>query len=405
MFEQRHANIPDRTGYGARHFARLPDCGAARQLLEEVNAGVCPVALQAPRTPLILYGAGDLGRLAREYFAGLGYSIDLVIDRNAEALRDDPFWEGVPLAHPGDVDADIRRDAQLILCVSTMPYKPMEATLAADGWRDIIPFYDIAESQRDRHPLSNGWFAPSLDEAALADTAAVLDRWDDDLSRAHHLQFLAWRRLREEWTFDGAPITRDDRFFIPEVLRGVDRLNVFVDAGAHHGHVTQRIAALRPDFHAIVAIEPDEANAASFRAVRDALDPDAAARITLLPLVLDAQDRERPFHDGLGYASQWSSTGQRTLRGTPLDSLNLAPDFIKLHLEGSELDALCGARETIRRHRPVIAVTTYHNADGIWRTPAWLMEHCENYRFLMRLHGWCGTGAVVYAIPQEKASI
>ena len=32
-------------------------------------------------------------------------------------------------------------------------------------------------------------------------TAEVLARWDDDVSRAHHLQFLAWRRLREEWIF------------------------------------------------------------------------------------------------------------------------------------------------------------------------------------------------------------
>ena len=90
------------------------------------------------------------------------------------------------------------------------------------------------------------------------------------------------------------------------------------------------------------------------------------------------------------------------LRSITLDSLDLAPDFIKLHLEGAELDALRGARETIRRHRPIIAVTTYHNADGIWRTPAWLMDTLEDYRFLMRLHSGCGTGAVVYALPQEQ---
>jgi hypothetical protein len=48
-------------------------------------------------------------------------------------------------------------------------------------------------------------------------------------------------------------------------------------------------------------------------------------------------------------------------------------------------------------------VTVYHNADGIWKTPAWLMETLPGYRFLFRAHSWCGTGAVIYALPEEKA--
>lgn len=38
-----------------------------------------------------------------------------------------------------------------------------------------------------------------------------------------------------------------------------------------------------------------------------------------------------------------------------------AVDFIKIDAEGSDLDVLRGARETLRRSRPAIAVTTYHH--------------------------------------------
>jgi ABC-type branched-subunit amino acid transport system ATPase component len=58
-----------------------------------------------------------------------------------------------------------------------------------------------------------------------------------------------------------------------------------------------------------------------------------------------------------------------------------------------------------RRTRPVIAATVYHNADGIWKTPLWLMENLRDYRILFRTHSWCGTGAVVYAIPDEKTNM
>jgi hypothetical protein len=63
---------------------------------------------------------------------------------------------------------------------------------------------------------------------------------------------------------------------------------------------------------------------------------------------------------------------------------------------------LKGARQTLLTSRPIVAVTVYHNADGMWRTPLWLMQTLPDYRFLFRSHSWCGTGAVVYAIPKER---
>ena len=61
-----------------------------------------------------------------------------------------------------------------------------------------------------------------------------------------------------------------------------------------------------------------------------------------------------------------------------------------------------GARQTLIDCRPIVATTVYHNDDGIWRTALWLMETLSDYRFLFRLHSWCGTGAVIYAIPDER---
>ena len=73
-----------------------------------------------------------------------------------------------------------------------------------------------------------------------------------------------------------------------------------------------------------------------------------------------------------------------------------------MHLEGAELNALKGARNLIASHRPVIAVTTYHNSNGLWALPRWVMDEFPDYKFLMRLHGWCGTGAVLYGLPETK---
>ena len=237
-----------------------------------------------------------------------------------------------------------------------------------------------------------------------ANTATVLARWDDDISRAHHLQFLAWRRLREEWTFDAAPVAGGNRFFVPEVADVLGRTEVFVDAGAHHGSVTETfIKQTKGTFKQIVAIEPDPSNRARLAENLRRWLPDDA-RMMVYDCVLAEGHREAAFHDGLDYASQLSGTGCMRVTTTTLDALALSPTFLKLHLEGGELAALKGAQRTLLAHRPIVVATVYHNADGIWDTPRWLMDTLPDYRFLFRAHAWCGNGAVVYAIPHERSA-
>jgi FkbM family methyltransferase len=389
----------------ARDIGAACDRRLARLLLHEISADRAVRQPPALRQPLALYGGGELGLLARAHLETVGCDIAMVVDRNARRLSSSPAWRGLDVVSPAEVTVAFKTDGLLAVSVVTSPYRALEAALRADGWANVVPFYDIAESFRDRHPLSNGWFAAPFDAGDIARTSAVLGQWADDASRAHHLQFLAWRRLRQEWIFSSVPVTTHDRFFIPEVVRCLTRDEVFLDAGAHHGQVSRRfLDATANAFASIVAIEPDAASRSICVEMIGALPAAIENRIEVRDALLDAESRMRPFHEGLGYASQIAPTGASLRRTTTIDSLGLSPTFMKLHLEGAELPALKGARQTIARHRPIIAATTYHNDDGIWRTPAWLMENLEDYRVLMRLHGWCGTGAVVYAIPEERHS-
>jgi FkbM family methyltransferase len=55
-------------------------------------------------------------------------------------------------------------------------------------------------------------------------------------------------------------------------------------------------------------------------------------------------------------------------------------DFIKMDIEGTEKEALAGARETIRRYRPRMAVCTYHLPGDSTRIPALVRETRADYR-------------------------
>jgi FkbM family methyltransferase len=383
----------------ARSFPTLPGPEQAESMLADIASAPCSFGPAAADAPLALYGAGDLGRMAREFLGTVGHDPAAAIDRNARTLAQDPAWRGVTLLQPDEVTPAAKNDMRVAVSVVTAPYVPLERSLSKLGFKDIVPFYDLAESFRHLHPLSNGWFASPLSPMDRRNTVAVLARWHDDVSRAHHLQFLAWRRLREEWMFEQAPVSNSDRFFIPEVASVLNGHEVLLDGGAHHGNVTNAFARqTNGAYQQIIAVEPDASNRAQLKECALAND----ARTSIYDFALAESEGEAQFHDGLGYASQISQTGQLRVATRPLDALALSPTFVKLHLEGGELNALKGARQTLRASRPIVAATVYHNADGIWRTPLWLMETLPRYRFLFRAHSWCGTGAVIYAIPNER---
>lgn len=389
--------------YHCRDIPSLPSREEVDALLTEIALDRAIRRARPVDKPLALYGAGTLGRMAREYFDYLGIPIRLVVDANAKNLRKIPDWQNICLLCPDEVTSEIKRDTLLSLCIATTPYAPIAKDLSLAGWKDIVPFYDIAEHYRERHPLSNGWFAKPFSLYEQSAIAGVLQSWHDDISRAHHLQFLAWRRLRQEWRFRGAEIDISNRFFIPEVCSTLRENERFLDAGSHVGQVIETfLLHTKNQFEHIFAIEPDPASLAKLNKLSESLDEQLQKKIEILSYAIADKDGKRSFVSNLGYASQCWHSGLDTVTCRSLDTLDLAPTFVKLHLEGMELAALYGARQTLCTHRPILTSTVYHNEDGLWRTAHWLQENLTEYALFFRLHSWCGTGATIYAIPNER---
>ena len=384
-------------------YAKAPDRKVACQLLHEIAKRPVSFVPRKVDKPLILYGAGNLGKMAKEYFEKLGIPILFVVDANPDLQRQDPFWAGVDILGIHDVLIKQRKSALLAICVVTAPFSQVTAPLKKQGWRDMVPFYDVAEAYRDRHPLSNGWHSGLLTDGDIIGIESVLSRWEDDISRAHHLQFVAWRSLREEWFFEDAPVTTHDRFFILEVLSILHDHEVFVDIGAHHGEVSIRfLNAVKNEYKEIYAIEPDTENTIQLRNFLKEYMSKDSEKIHLLTCALGSVTDIKSFSHGLDYVSQFSELGQTKVDVKCLDELLIPATFIKIHVEGWEDGVISGGLETLINNRPILTVTSYHNRNGLWCLPAQIMTCLDNYAYYFRLHSWHGTGGVIYAIPRER---
>lgn len=62
-------------------------------------------------------------------------------------------------------------------------------------------------------------------------------------------------------------------------------------------------------------------------------------------------------------------------------------DFIKMDVEGAELDILKGAATTIARFKPILALSAYHKLDDFWTLMNFVKSIRPDYEFAMRQFG------------------
>jgi FkbM family methyltransferase len=81
-----------------------------------------------------------------------------------------------------------------------------------------------------------------------------------------------------------------------------------------------------------------------------------------------------------------------------LDSyINEPVTFIKMDIEGAECEALLGAEETIKEHKPKLAISLYHNDDDLTKIPLLVHKIVPEYRFYLRHHSPLYGDTVLYA--------
>jgi FkbM family methyltransferase len=254
------------------------------------------------------------------------------------------------------------------------------------------------------------FYLQDLPSKVLEQRSEVLrafDVWEDEASRA---EYVSQVRLRALADFDGLAHPVEHPQYFPDDLLVWSDHEWMVDGGAYDGDTIRTLSARYGDrFAHVLAIEPDPANFAKLEATVAALPPAARAKVECRQMALGAE--RRTLHlDATGTAasatSVVSSASTIAVEADTLDSLvqGARPTFVKLDIEGFEPDALRGAKDTIARHGPVMAVCVYHLQEHLWTIPLQLRGCRDDYAFFLRPHNEEGWDLVCYAVPRARLS-
>jgi FkbM family methyltransferase len=279
-----------------------------------------------------------------------------------------------------------------------MPLDQMEALARQAGARNVFFPWDFYHAFKK----NLGWrFWLSESEGILSQTdqiAIALGCLSDDTSKLCLLDIVAFRLGIN--TKYGSFQHTENQYFNPITLDALKGRPIrFVDGGAYNGDTYLELCSFA-EVEKAYLFEPDIAN---FSKLVNNVRSTPHVKYCY-PLGLSESYRILSFNSGNGEGSSITDTGNVNIAVASLDDmlLGMAVDFIKLDVEGAELQALIGSSNLIKSSRPVLALSLYHLPNDLWELPLKLAQLCEDYRLYIRQHHFNSFDSVLYAVPNKR---
>ncbi len=81
---------------------------------------------------------------------------------------------------------------------------------------------------------------------------------------------------------------------------------------------------------------------------------------------------------------------------------NVHIDFIKMDIEGAEVNALIGAYQIIQENHPILAISVYHKPEHLFQIPMLIKAFAPEYKLYLRHYRECSVSETIcYAIPNN----
>lgn len=227
----------------------------------------------------------------------------------------------------------------------------------------------------------------------------IKEKLADDCSVHVFENLLTYRILNNRSLLEEICLEEREQYFPRDGIIKPGKDEVFVDAGGASGSTTEAfIKWCNNIYDKSIIFEADDVmnsicqERIRIRELKNVIVEKKALWSKIDKLKFDSEK----FLSG---SAKVSETGSSIVDAVSLDEyLNgERVNYIKMDIEGSEMEALIGSNKTIELYRPKLAISIYHKESDLWEIPYYLMKKYPFYKFYMRHYTPYNTETILYA--------
>jgi len=342
--------------------------------------------------PLLIYGAGNTGKAVAKYLYLHKRQVYAFIDKNSAKNME---CEGRPILSLQEAFNRFGSEIPILIAVHNRGVDMVQLIRAieAAGFTHLYSMFDYVKNFEGDNTFRYFLTDPSHLKAEKNNAQKFYDLLSDDSSKKIYLDLIRFR-LSGNYFFCPKPVV-ENQYSPKDIPRWKNPLRL-IDCGAYNGDSIRLFKNYQYDIESVIAFEPDLSN---FHELIKNIDHKNGI---FLPCGVSSTAKTVKFSSGAGEGSRASSEGGVTIQMLSIDEsfLETEPNLIKMDIEGGEREAILGAKETIRKYRPGLAVSAYHLPTDLWQLGLLISDIEPTYHFYLRSHAYSSFDTVLYAIPK-----
>jgi FkbM family methyltransferase len=339
--------------------------------------------LKNSKLPLLLYGAKKFASMVKKYLDKENIRVDYVAVRK-DFYTPNEFLDNIPVKI---LDEVIDEQLSVNIVFGFFNYKDEMARLSSYKNISKTIFIDCS---------GFSGFDQGFIETYYSMLEKLYYRLEDTFSREIMLAFIESKRTLCPDALYKLNV-KDEKQYFPSFLQ-LKENEVFVDCGAYDGDTALTFDQIIHNYtiggSKIYAFECDKANVKKLWKNTAHLE-----NIKIIEKGCWSEKGTLFFSNEGTTGSLISDKGQLEIEVDSID--NAVQDevsFIKMDIEGAELEALKGAKNTISKYKPKLAISVYHKQEDLITIPQYILQLNDNYKLYLRHYGEISIETILYAI-------
>lgn len=358
--------------------------------------------LQGNTFPVILYGAGSGGRSGYEYLISQGV-------KNIFCFCDDyciskEKVKGLQIKTIEEVDQELEAYIVVITCRDVVGVKKKLQAKKLVNLKNILFLNVLVTNDVFDYKI---YRAEKYHEYVLRNKTKFEDIYNslgDELSRLAYQNIINYR-INEDNELLNESVTSSKHYFEKDIIN-LSNNEVFLDIGSYIGDTVKLfLQEVKYEYKKIICVEPDTKNYTQLTAY---LEDNHVKNSSVYNKGIWSKEGKLIFYSSASEGSslvfennaykvedthyvEVISVDEITKREGPVS-------FIKIDVEGAEMECLKGAIETIRRDKPILAIAAYHKRQDMIEIPEFIKSIDENYEIYFRHYRNDACDTLFYAI-------